>query len=88
MSPEPHAITPLGRCECVATWALAPLGLRIISPLTFYPTSTTTHVSKRSTKRTLRSRIQHAGRRYFNTQYAVGADVARLLWRTKAKYLP
>ena len=26
----------LGRCECAAACALAPLGLRIISPLTFY----------------------------------------------------
>ena len=32
----PASLQTLGRCECVATCALAPLGLRIISPLTFY----------------------------------------------------
>jgi hypothetical protein len=32
----PDSLQTLGRCECVATCALAPLGLRIISPLTFY----------------------------------------------------
>ena len=32
----PSSLQTLGRCECVATRALAPLGLRIISPLTFY----------------------------------------------------
>ena len=32
----PASLQTLGRCECVATRALAPLGLRIISPLTFY----------------------------------------------------
>ena len=32
----PASLQTLGRCECVAACALAPLGLRIISPLTFY----------------------------------------------------
>ena len=32
----PASLQTLGRCECVATCAPAPLGLRIISPLTFY----------------------------------------------------
>ena len=32
----PASLQTLGRCGCVATRALAPLGLRIISPLTFY----------------------------------------------------
>ena len=32
----PASLQTLGRCECVATFAPAPLGLRIISPLTFY----------------------------------------------------
>ena len=32
----PASLQTLGRCECVATCASAPLGLRIISPLTFY----------------------------------------------------
>ena len=32
----PASLQTLGRCECVATCALALLGLRIISPLTFY----------------------------------------------------
>ena len=30
------SLQTLGRCECAAACALAPLGLRIISPLTFY----------------------------------------------------
>ena len=32
----PASLQTLGRCECAAACALAPLGLRIISPLTFY----------------------------------------------------
>ena len=32
----PASLQTLGRCECVSACALAPLGLRIISPLTFY----------------------------------------------------
>ena len=32
----PASLQTLGRCECAAACALAPLGLRIISPRTFY----------------------------------------------------
>jgi hypothetical protein len=32
----PASLQTLGRCECAAACALAPLGFRIISPLTFY----------------------------------------------------
>jgi hypothetical protein len=32
----PASLQTLGRCECAAACALAPRGLRIISPLTFY----------------------------------------------------
>ncbi len=32
----PDSLQTLGRCECVAACSLFPLGLRIISPLTFY----------------------------------------------------
>ena len=32
----PASLQTLGRCECAAACPLAPLGLRIISPLTFY----------------------------------------------------
>jgi hypothetical protein len=32
----PASLQTLGRCECAAASALAPHGLRIISPLTFY----------------------------------------------------
>ena len=32
----PGSLQTLGRCECAAACALAPLDLRIISPLSFY----------------------------------------------------
>ena len=32
----PASLQTLGRFECVAACALAPLGLRVVSPLTFY----------------------------------------------------
>jgi hypothetical protein len=32
----PASLQTLGRCECAAASALAPHGLKIISPLTFY----------------------------------------------------
>ena len=35
-SSGPASLQTLGRCECAAVCALAPLGLRIISPRTFY----------------------------------------------------